>query len=156
MNWKILTMIQTTRALGFGVFLLFVFGAHKFYNSAPAGTGFGFCPAPEIHNSEATAGNVCPASCSGKGSEFEKLLAVQRLCSDICKLEKEGYPKGVFEEDDTGEEQVGDEENQDTPIGTEQNIVGVEATGGPSKYSLGVLGGNLRDVMNETLGVSDI
>jgi len=30
----------------------------------------------------------------------------------------------------------------------------LETTGGPSNYSLGVLDGNLRDVMNETLGVS--
>ncbi len=30
-----------------------------------------------------------------------------------------------------------------------------EATRGPSNYSLGMLDGNLRDVMNETLGVSN-
>jgi hypothetical protein len=144
-------MIQTNRALGLGAFLLFLFALHWFYTSVPEGTTFGLCPAPENRNLEAAGEIVCPASCSKKNSDPEKYLDIQKICSSLSNLQEAAeYQEGEA----TGEEQSEEEEVRETPINTEHVISDVETTGGPSNYSLGTLDGNLRDVLNETLGVS--
>jgi hypothetical protein len=145
-------MIQTPRALSFGAFLLFVFAIHWFYISAPEGTRFGLCPAPDGHNLRAADEYVCPASCSRKNSELEKVLDVQQLCGGIWNLKNDATEKIGHEAID--EEQTAEEETGETPNDNESETSALEATGGPSNYSLGTLNGNLRDVMNETLGVT--
>ena len=61
--------------------------------------------------------------------------------------------------ENTGVEDNGGEEAGEQSINTAQRVniseeQASQAMGGPSNYSLGVLDGNLSDVMNETLGVS--
>jgi hypothetical protein len=145
-------MIQTPRALGLGAFLLFVFVVHWFYTSVPEGTTFGLCPAPENRNLEVANEDLCPASCSKKDSDPGKYLDVQQLCSGpSCLNEAAEDDEGEV----TGEELFEDEEIEETLVNTEHVISDVEATGGPSNYPFGTLDGNLGDVMNETLGVSN-
>jgi hypothetical protein len=145
-------MIQTPRTLGFGAFLLFVFGIHWFYTSAPEGKRFGLCPASDSHDLVETDENVCPASCSRSNSELEKVLDVQQLCGSIRKLKNDAVEQTGGEAIE--EEQTADGETRETLSDTESEPSILETTGGPSNYSLGTLDGNLRDVMNETLGVT--
>ena len=147
------TMIQTPRALGFGAFLLLVFAVHWFYNSSLEGMKLGLCPAPENHNLVTAGKDVYPESCLGKNLEREKILEVQQLCSGISNL------KTGDTNENTGVEDNGGKEAGEQSINTAQRVniseeQASQATGGPSNYSLGVLDGNLSDVMNETLGVS--
>jgi hypothetical protein len=146
------TMVQTPRALGFGAFLLLVFVVHWFYNSSLEGTKLGLCPAQENHNLVAAGEDVCPQGCLKTNLELEKILEVQQLCSGIWNL------RSGDANENTGEEDNGEEEAGEQSMSTAQRIniseeQASQATGGLSNYSLGVLDGNLSDVMNETLGV---
>jgi hypothetical protein len=146
-------MIQTPRALGFGAFLLLVFVVHWFYNSSLEGMNLGLCPAPENHNLVTAGEDMCPESCLGKNLEREKILEVQQLCSGISDL------KTGDTNENTGVEDNGGGEAGEQTINTAQRVSiseeqASQAMGGPSNYSLGILDGNLSDVMNETLGVS--
>jgi hypothetical protein len=80
-------------------------------------------------------------------------LEIQKLCSGFSNI-TEATEKNGGEE--TGGEQSEEEEVTETLVNNELVISDVETTGGPSNYSLGTLDGNLRDVMNETLGVSNL
>jgi len=144
-------MIQTPRALGLGAFLLFLFALHWFYTSVREGTTFGLCPAHEKQDLGAGGEIVCPASCSKKDSDLDRYLDIQQLCSDPSNLNEAADKNGG---ESTGEEQS-EEEVTETLVNTKHIFSDVESTGGPSNYSLGSLDGNLRDVMNETLGVSN-
>jgi len=143
-------MIQTPRALGLGVFLLVAFALHWFYTSVPEGTTFGICPGKD-QDLEAAEEYACPASCLKKYPEPETYLEIQKLCGSFPNLKEATEQNG----EETGGEQFEEEEMEETLLNTEHEISDVEATGGPSNYSLGTLDGNLRDVMNETLGVSN-
>jgi hypothetical protein len=144
-------MIQTPRALGLGAFLLFLFVLHWFYTSVPEGTTFGLCPAHEKQDLEAGSEIVCPASCSKKNSDLDRYLDIQQLCSDPSNLNEATDQNGG---ESTGKE-PSEEEVTETLVNTKHIFSDVETTGGPSNYLLGSLDGNLRDVMNETLGVSN-
>ena len=145
-------MIQTPRALGLGAFLLVAFALHWFYTTVPQGTTFGLCPAYKNQDLEAAEEYACPASCSKKYPDPETYLEIQKLCSGFSNL-KEATEKN--EGEGTGGEQLEEEEMEETLFNAEHETSDVEATGGPSNYSLGTLDGKLRDVMNETLGVSN-
>ncbi len=117
----------------------------------PEGTTFGLCPAPANRNLEAANEDVCPASCSKK--DCEQYLDIQDLGSSSSSSLNEATDQDGGEA--TGEEQSEDEEVKEALLNTGHETIDVEATGGPSKYPFGSLDGNLPDVMNETLGVSN-
>ncbi len=95
---------------------------------------------------------MCPASCSTKDSDLGRYLDVQHPCIGLSNL-NEAAELNVGEA--TEEEQLEAEEVKETLFNADTVIGDVKTAGGPSNYSLGSLDGNLRDVMNETLGVSN-
>jgi hypothetical protein len=79
---------------------------------------------------------MCPASCLSRLPDLKATLDIPHLCASVGYVKDPASPSAA---------------SPDNPIHQIE-----EPVAGPAGYSPGVLDHNLRDVMNETLGVRSV